>query len=55
MKGDVDDDDEDDDNNEHNCCYSCLFCLFVHNFLRVEILSLEYLNVHKTTGYFRHK
>ena len=54
MKGD-DDDDDDYDDNDYNCSYSCSFCLFMHDFLRVEILSLEYLNVHKSTGYFRHK
>ena len=44
MKGD---DDDDDNNNDHNCSYSCLFYLFMHDFPRVEILSLEYLNVHE--------
>ena len=52
MKGDDDDDGGDDD---HNCSYSCLFYLLMHDSLRVEILSLEYLNVRKSTGYLRHK
>jgi len=48
-------DDDEDNNNDHNCSYSCLFYLFMHDFLRVEILWLEYLNVQKSTGYFPHK